>query len=180
MQSTDDFVAENATSNTTFFGFGWCEDNLTGRITSIQLYIVEKGSSDFIPLPQVGPTLPEDVVTCSREKLKVEGSYIEKATIYESEFGFEAIEFQVGDKVRLFGTPTEDAKKTVTEFGEDEPITSMSVVGGYTGLKGVEFKALDTKCIVEEEKKAAEKAEYDTALIVKQEEALETDGGDAS
>lgn len=63
--------------------------------------------------------------------------FINKATIYESELGLEAIEFHVGDKKRLFGTPTEGAKITVTELTEDQPITSLTVVGGYTGIKGV-------------------------------------------
>ena len=112
----NDSVADIADPSTRFFGIRSCVDKESGRMVSIQFYLRKDGESELLAMPQVGPTLPEELITCVRRKLEQEDYHIDKVTIYESPGGVDAFKFSVGQLSETFGTPTEESIETVVNF----------------------------------------------------------------
>ena len=72
----------------------------TDRLVSIQFYLKhDPDDEDEAPqaMPQVGPTLPDELVSCRKQKLAYNHYYVDRVTIYQSSLGIDAMEFHVGD-----------------------------------------------------------------------------------
>ena len=59
--------ASNVTSQ--FYGLRTCMDKVTDRLISVQFYLKDEGSDELKEMPQLGPTIASDLVTCKRRKL---------------------------------------------------------------------------------------------------------------
>ena len=44
-------------------------DKVTDRLISVQFYLKDEGSDELKEMPQLGPTIASDLVTCKRRKL---------------------------------------------------------------------------------------------------------------
>lgn len=65
-----------ADPTTRFFGVRSCVDKITGRMVSIQFFLRKDGVAELLEMPQVGPTLPDDLISCVRRKLENEEFHI--------------------------------------------------------------------------------------------------------
>ena len=115
----NDAVADTADPTTRFFGLRSCTENESGRMVSIQFFLRKDGQAELEAMPQVGPTLPDDLVTCVRRKLERDDYYIDKVTIWESAGGVDAFEFKVGALSERFGTPLRGSTKSEVRFTRD-------------------------------------------------------------
>lgn len=69
------------------------------------------GNDIIYEMPQVGPTLPDNVVHCTTKKLEIPNKHIDSVTIYATESGVYAMRFSVGNYGETFGTAPVGATK---------------------------------------------------------------------
>ena len=73
-------------------------------MVSIQFFLREEGKKDLVEMPQVGPVLPAELITCVRRKLENPNYFVDEVTIYEGPGGVDAFKFHVGSLSEVFGT----------------------------------------------------------------------------
>jgi len=71
-----------------------------------------------VALPQLGPTIADEFVTCVRRKLERDNYYVDKVSIFESPIGVDALRFHVGNLFEDFGKPTLQSTETVVYFSK--------------------------------------------------------------
>ena len=168
LKSIDESVSSESNATSEFFGLRSCMDKVTDRLVSVQFYLKDDGSEDLKEMPQIGPTLDEDLVNCKRRKLEFDDYFVQKVVVYQSDIGVEAMRFDIPYKNTIinetFGTPSADAKEIEFDFTETSKLISISGDETFAGIKGVELSSLDTECVKVFAEVAIKQETYDTAL----------------
>ena len=103
-------------------------------------------------MPQVGPTLPDELATCRRQKLAQLDFWIDKVTVFKSALGIDAMEFHVGDFDKTYGTPQPGATTKIYYFTSENRLVSLAASESFTGLNSVTLGSLNKECVVLDKK----------------------------
>mmetsp|Transcript_22063 Transcript_22063/g.27115 ORF Transcript_22063/g.27115 Transcript_22063/m.27115 type:complete len:128 (-) Transcript_22063:628-1011(-) len=119
-------------------------------MVSIQFFLRKEGSAELFAMPQVGPSMPPELITCKRRKLERDHYYVDSVVVYESKYGVDAFKFNVGDLHETFGEPSEDSVAKEVRFDQDSQLVSLVGYASFSGIKAIKLAKLDKNCIVKE------------------------------
>ena len=144
------------TSDTRFYGIDACYNEETLKLTSFQV-IVKHGTSSLLEAMPIQHTTidtkPDQInSTCRKSRLKSDEYLIDDVTIYtSSQYGIEAIRFEVGEMGQTFGLPSESAIESHYQFTEEDKFVDLAVTVSEDGRVGVRMQSIDQGCVQEME-----------------------------